>query len=101
MVDPPDFRTVQRRQASSGRVDYIPPIEIHDTTRSRIELLTWLIERSDGTEMSLKLMRYDKKKGFGGLIPSAEINFNVAAGRRLLKALKEHEAIATHGREAS
>lgn len=101
MVDPPDFRTVQRRQASSGRVDYIAPIEIHDTTRSRIELLTWLIERSDGTEMALKLMRYDKKKGFGGLIPSAEINFNPAAGRRLLKALKEHEAIATHGRDAS
>lgn len=101
MVDPPDFRTVRRRQASSGRVDYIAPIEIHDTTRSRIELLTFFIERSHGTEMTLKLQRFDKQRGLGTLNPTAEINFNAAAGRRLLKALNEHEAIATHGRDAS
>lgn len=93
-----DFRTVQRRQAGSGRLDYIAPIEIHETTRSRIELVTFLIERSHGTDMALKLTRYKKQNG---LVKDAEISFNAAAGRRLLKALKEHEAIATHGRDAS
>lgn len=100
MADPPDFRTVRRRQARSGRVDYIPPVEIHDSTRSRIELLTYLIDRSEGTDVSLKLMRYSKERS-GGLAATDEINFNPAAGRRLLKALKEHQAIATEGSEGS
>lgn len=100
MVDEPDVRAVRRRQASSGRVDYTTPVEIHDTSRSRIELLTFFIDRTAGTELALKLIRYDKKQMFG-LVPSAEINLNPAAGRRLLRALREHEAIATEGSEGS
>lgn len=43
--------------------------------------------------MALKLVKYDKRK-LGGVFPTAEINLNPAAGRRLLRALREHEAVA-------
>jgi len=99
MTDLPDFRSIQRRQARSGRVDYIPPVEIHDTARSRIELLTYLIPRTNGTDVSLKFVRYDKRRT--GMVAAAEISFDAAAGRRLLKALKEHEAVAADGSEGS
>lgn len=100
MTDQPDYRAVRRRQARSGRVDYIAPVEIHDSTRSRIELLTYLIERTHGTDVSLKLMRYDKQRA-GGQTTTDEIGLNAAAGRRLLRALQEHEAIANQGTEGS
>ena len=96
MADEPPIRAVRRVQASSGKVDYTAPVEIHDSTRSRIELVTFYIPRSEGTDVALKLIRYDKKKTFG-LVPDAEMNLNPAAGRRLLRALQEHQAIATEG----
>ncbi|KAA0232777.1 MAG: hypothetical protein JJLCMIEE_03586 [Acidimicrobiales bacterium] len=96
MVDQP-IRGVVRRTARSGRIDYIPPVEIHDTRDSRIELVTWLIPRSEGTDVGLKLVRHDKTEKE----PPREISFDPAAGRRLLRAIGEHNAIAAYGREAS
>lgn len=66
----------RRLQASSGRVDYIAPIETHNSNRSRIELITFSIPRSGGDDVAIKLVKYDKTK-LGGLSPNAEINITL------------------------
>lgn len=97
MVEEPDFRQVRRLQARSGKVDWVPPVQIHDSKALRIDLVTTLIPRTEGTDVALKLIRYDKSRKE----PPREISFNAAAGRRLLKAMGEHQAIAAYGRDAS
>lgn len=96
----PHARTLTTRQARSGRVGYTDPVEIHDTTRSRIELVTFFVDRTAGTELALKLIRYEKHTG-GLPVQTAEINLDPAAGRRLLRALNEHNAVANEGHEGS
>lgn len=81
---------IHRRQARSETVDYSDPVEIHDTSRMRIEVVPFYI----GTSFAAKIIRYDKRSGW----EQTAISIQPQAVRRLQEALGKHLAIAEEER---
>lgn len=81
---------IHRRQARSHAVDYSDPVEIHDTSRLRIELVTFYI----GNSVAVKIIRYDKTKAW----EQTAISVQPEALRRLYDALSQRLAIAPEDR---
>lgn len=81
---------IRRRPASSGRLDYGEPVELHDTTASRIEFIPFFIPRTDGDELAFKLIRTHKRGGWS----TTEISVPGPAALRLREALSSHLAVA-------
>ncbi len=81
---------INKRMAGSGRVDYGEPVELHDTSASRIEMVPFFIPRSHGTELAVKLIHTDKRSGW----TTKEISVPGAAAKRLLEALGSHLVVA-------
>lgn len=81
---------IHRRQARSEIVDYSDPVEIHDSSRLRIELVPFYI----GNSFAAKIIRYDKRNGW----EQTAISIQSPAVRRLHEALSEHLAIAEEDR---
>ena len=77
---------IERRHARSETVDYSAPIEIHDSTHLRIELVPFYI----GTDFAAKIIRYDKRKGW----EQTAISIQPPAVRRLQEQLSTHLAVA-------
>ena len=44
--------TVLRRTAKSGKVSYADPVILHETSRSRVSFIPYLIPHSDHTELA-------------------------------------------------
>jgi len=56
-----DVTRINRREAASGRVSYGDAVLLHETSRSRVTQVPFLIPHSDHTEFSVKLVSYVKK----------------------------------------
>lgn len=91
-----EARTIQRREAMSGRVSYSDPVILHESTRQRVVLIPFYIRRSDGNDLSVKILTYGKVAPPLQWIVREEksVSLNESAARRLLRALKEHLIVA-------
>lgn len=81
---------IRRRAARSGGVEYSDPVELHDTTRSRIEFVPFFIDRTAGGELAFKLIRYDKSAGW----EQTAISLQAPAAQKLREVLGQHLAVA-------
>src|SRR5690606_33131165 len=91
-----DVSSISRREAASGRVSYGDPVILHDTTRTRIQLVPFYVPRSEGTDLSVKIVTYKKSPPPNDWVVLEEksLSLNEAASRALLHALRTHLAVA-------
>jgi len=54
---------VVRKQASSGKVDFVPPVVLNETSQSLLQAIGWFIPHSDRTGFSVKLEGFKGGKG--------------------------------------
>lgn len=52
--------SIERKTAASGMVDYAKPVIIHETGRSRVDLVPFFINHSDRSGLSIKLQSLKK-----------------------------------------
>lgn len=96
MSNPEDVRKVVRRTASSGKVDYSPPVLLNETSKSRLQALAWFIRHTDRTEFSLKLEGFLKAKGQEWVEDKAKtLTLSETSSIRLLAFLQTHLPIAS------
>jgi Domain of unknown function (DUF4263) len=91
-----NIRTINRREARSGRVGYGDPVVLRDSTRSRVQFVPFFVHRTDGTELALKIITYKKNPPPTDwvLIEEKSLSLNESESRKLLLALKDHLAVA-------
>jgi hypothetical protein len=53
-------RSVSRRKAKSGQVDWGSPGLLHETSRSRVTLVPFFIPHTDCAELSIKILTHKK-----------------------------------------
>lgn len=93
---PVDISVITRRQASSGNVSYGDSVLLHDSTVMKIVMVPFFIARTEGTELSVKLITYRKSKLHWFEIEGNAVTLKEPAARSLLKALNAHLAVADH-----
>jgi len=88
--------TVHRREAKSGRVSYGDTVVLHDTSKSRIVLVPFYIPRTEGTDLAVKIITYQKQPppNDWSLVELKSVSLNESASRALLNALRKHLAVA-------
>lgn len=88
--------TIRRREANSGKVSYSDPVVLHETSRTRLVLVPFFIPRSEGTDLSIKLITYRKANPPENWfeIEHKSLSLQETAARQLLKGLQEHLAVA-------
>lgn len=98
-----DVTRINRKEAASGRVSYSDAVLLHETSRSRVTLVPFFIRHSDHTELFVKLVSYVKKPPpFDWVVNEQKsLNLNGAASQQLLKALKDHLAVAEQADDGS
>lgn len=96
MTDAHDLAPINRRQASSGRVDFGNTVVLRETSRSRISFIPFFVPRSVGTELAVKIESYRK-----GASPTSwvlndrkSVSLDDPAARALLRALRQHFALS-------
>lgn len=96
MENPAGVQKVVRKTASSGKVDYAPPVVLNETSKSKLHALAWFIPRSDGrTEFSLKLEGFVKPKDQPWIEDKAKtLTLSETSSLQLLKYLQTHLPIA-------
>lgn len=89
-------RTFNRREAQSGRVSYGDPVILRDSSRSRVQFVPFFVRRSDGTELALKIITYNKNPPPLNwvLLEQKSLSLNESESRQLLSALRDHLAVA-------
>jgi len=95
---------INRKEAASGRVSYGDPVVLHETRKSRVTLVPYFIPHSGGhTELSVKLVSYTKAPPPHDWAVNEEksLNLDGAASAKLLKALKDHLAVAEQSDDGS
>lgn len=94
---------IDRREARSGRLSYGDPVILHETSRRRVVMVPFFIRRSSGTNLAIKLQTYLKAAPpmQDVLIEEKSLSLDEAASRRLLKALRDHLAIAHEAADGS
>lgn len=103
MADEEAIHTISRRQAQSGRVSYGDPVVIHETTRSRIVLVPFFIPRTQGTDLSVKIVSYRKAAPpmDWSVVEEKSLSLDEAAARRLLIGLREHLQVSEQPTDGS
>lgn len=98
-----DVTRINRKQATSGRVSYGDTVLLHETRRSRVTLVPFFIPHSDHTELSVKLVSYVKQPPPTDWVVNEEksLTLSGAASQKLLKALKDHLAVANQEDDGS
>ncbi|HEL7667015.1 TPA: DUF4263 domain-containing protein [Stenotrophomonas maltophilia] len=91
-----EVQKVVRRTASSGKVDYAPPVVLNETSKSKLQALAWFIPHSDGrTTFSLKLEGFVKSKGQPFIEDKAKtLTLSETSSLQLLKYLQTHLPLA-------
>lgn len=95
-IEGDDIRAVERLAASSGRVSYSPPVLIHESSKRRVVVVPFYIARTAGTELAVKVQSYRKAPAPDDwiLLDDKSVSLDEPASRALLRALREHLAIA-------
>jgi len=80
-------RSVVRRTARSGNVDYTQPVTLHETTKSRWQMIPWYVKRSEGTQTSIKLECYKRTSAHHdwSLAEARSVTLPEQAVRRLVR----------------
>lgn len=89
-----DERQVSRRQSQSERVSFTDPIVIANTAQRRFEVLPQYIKRTEGDQVSAKLIYHKKREGrftFGFPI---EFTLNHEEVKELKRVLEESLTVA-------
>jgi len=88
------LQSVRRRRASSGRCSYDDPLVVHETSRTKVELITFSYERSTGRAARFSLRYYDKK--FGSWIENRNkrVSFSESMARTIIDAVQARLQIA-------
>ena len=86
-IEEKDARAIHRLRAESGRVDYSPPIVLHESSQRRIVLVPFYIRRSEGGQLAAKIQSYRKAPPPNDwiLIDEKSISLNEEACRALLR----------------
>lgn len=97
MSDEPDsaVRSVKRRAARRENVSYGDTVTLHESNRQRQTMVPFFVDRSSGTQVTVKLQTFTKS-GPHGLVLDEEksLSLNEGAARRLHQALGAHFAVA-------
>jgi len=96
MEKPGQVQKVVRKTASSGKVDYAPPVVLNETSKSKLHALAWFIPHSDGrTAFSLKLEGFVKAKDQPWIEDKAKtLTLSETSSLQLLKYLQTHLPLA-------
>ncbi|MGA6147971.1 Shedu anti-phage system protein SduA domain-containing protein [Stenotrophomonas sp. NPDC077461] len=95
MQDANKVHRIVRKAASSGKLDYAPPVVLNETTKSKLQALAWFIPHSDRTEFSLKLEGFVKSKNQPWVEDKAKtLTLTEASSLQLLKYLQTHLPVA-------
>lgn len=96
MDKPGQVQKVVRKTASSGKVDYAPPVVLNETSKSKLHALAWFIPHSDGrTTFSLKLEGFVKAKDQPWIEDKAKtLTLSETSSLQLLKYLQTHLPLA-------
>lgn len=96
MERPGQVQKVVRKTASSGKVDYAPPVVLNETSKSKLHALAWFIPHSDGrTTFSLKLEGFVKAKDQPWIEDKAKtLTLSETSSLQLLKYLQTHLPVA-------
>ncbi len=98
--DHEDVRVIWRRESQSNpRVSYGSSVTIHETTKKTIRFVPFYIRRTDGTNLAIKLVTYDKVNAKESKRKS--LSMNQSAAHALLRCLREHVAIAAQNEDGS
>ena len=57
-----DTQILNVQEAKSGKTGFTDPVVLHDSKKSRVDMVTNYISRTSGTEISIKLNVFDKSK---------------------------------------
>jgi len=95
-ADNSGFESVTRREARSGKVSFGDAVILHETSRSRVQLVPFFIPRSSGTDLAVKIVTYAKKPALQdwALVEEKAVTLDEPASRRLLDALRKHLAVS-------
>ncbi len=90
------FESVTRREARSGKVSFGDAVILHETSRSRVQLVPFFIPRSSGTDLAVKIVTYAKKPAPEDwtLVEEKAVTLDEPASRRLLDVLRKHLAVS-------
>ncbi len=96
MEKPGQVQKVVRKTASSGKVDYAPPVVLNETSKSKLHAMAWFIPHSDGrTTFSLKLEGFVKAKDQPWIEDKAKtLTLSETSSLQLLKYLQTHLPLA-------
>lgn len=95
MKETSEVQRVVRKTASSGKVDYAPPVLLNETSKSKLHALAWFIPRSDHTEFSLKLEGFKKAKDQPWVEDKTKtLTLSETASLQLFKYLGAHLPVA-------
>lgn len=96
MERPGQVQKLVRKTASSGKVDYAPPVVLNETSKSKLHALAWFIPHSDGrTTFSLKLEGFVKAKDQPWIEDKAKtLTLSETSSLQLLKYLQTHLPLA-------
>jgi hypothetical protein len=100
MEDQPDehLRTVRRRTAQSGQIDYGPPVPVHASRKSRILFVPYYIPHDSGPQrLAGFLQRQIPDSETGEWVDRERITFNENDIANLVRLLEEHAAVAERG----
>ena len=91
-----DSVALSKRKANSGRVSYGNAVVLHQTTKSKVVFVPFYLERSEGTELAIKLITSKKAPPPNDWVEVDEksISLSGAASIALLKNLKQHLTVA-------
>ncbi len=96
-----EVASVRRREAASGRVSYGDPLILHESSRTRVQIVPFYVSRSNGTDLSVKITTYQKAPppNDWAVVEAKSVSFNEAAARALLRALQTHLAVAAQSED--
>lgn len=91
-----NIESVTRREAHSGRVSYGDAVILHETRRTRVQMIPFFIPRSSGTDLAVKLVTYAKQPppNDWAVVEEKSMSLQEAPARKLLDALKTHLAVS-------
>lgn len=85
--------SINLRTSRSGDTRFAEPVELHDSSKLRIEFIPFFIDRSDQTQMACKIVRHDKQSSW----ERTAISLQEPALRKLVDALAKHLAVSGNG----
>lgn len=91
-----EITRIDRKEAASGRISYGDAVILHETRKTRVALVPYFIPHSNHTELAIKLQTYKKAPlpHEWVFVEEKSLNLNGAASDRLLRALRDHLAVA-------